>query len=355
MMIASAAAVYYIFRREHKGRALSLALNYIGFLFCAVAFLQVIGAFTGFDTLADNFPRSLPFLGISFIGYLIYAFADRYDDFPRRQQAFQRVGRIIMLAGLVLALIAMIGWDSLPAFTQERLTPTVLTLLVGALAFGVMCWAMWRRPTAQAMGVNNARQEALEGFLFLSPNLIGFLLFLAGPLLLSLYTSFTNWDGFGTRDWVGFANYARLLHLTLLPLSSPEQLASQVLDVRVYDELFRFTLFGQSYIVGAEDKFFWIALRNTLVFCLLAVPLSVIPALILASILNSKLAGMKFFRAVYFIPSVAAVVGVALIWQWMYHAAVGWINYGIIMAVDFVNQLAGLTLVGASTALAFQQ
>ncbi len=75
------------------------------------------------------------------------------------------------------------------------------------------------------MDVNNARQEALEGFLFLSPNLIGFLLFLAGPLLLSLYTSFTNWDGFGTRDWIGFANYARLLHLTLLPLASPEQLA----------------------------------------------------------------------------------------------------------------------------------
>ncbi len=77
----------------------------------------------------------------------------------------------------------------------------------------------------------------------------------------------------------------------------------------------------------------------------MAVPLSVIPALILASILNSKLPGMKFFRSVYFIPSVAAVVGVALIWQWMYNAAVGWINYGIFAAVDFVNQLVGLSLV----------
>ncbi len=59
-----------------------------------MAFLQVIGAFTGFDALADRFPRSLPFLGISFVGYLIYAFADRYEDFPRRQQAFQRVGKL---------------------------------------------------------------------------------------------------------------------------------------------------------------------------------------------------------------------------------------------------------------------
>jgi ABC-type sugar transport system permease subunit len=203
---------------------------------------------------------------------------------------------------------------------------------------------MWRQPTAEAMGVNNARSETLSGYLFLSPNFLGFLLFFAGPLLLSLYTSFTNWDAFGTRDWIGLDNYAKLLNLTVAQLSAPNQLASEVLDIRVYDELARFTLFGRSYLIGAADKLFWLALRNTILFCLIAVPASVIPALLVANILNSKLPGMKFFRAIYFIPSVAAVVGVSLIWQWMYNAAVGWINYAITSGIDFINQIPGLAL-----------
>ncbi|MCB0243269.1 MAG: sugar ABC transporter permease, partial [Anaerolineae bacterium] len=173
---------------------------------------------------------------------------------------------------------------------------------------------------------------------------LGFLLFFAGPLLLSLYTSFTNWDAFGTRDWVGLENYARLLHMTFAQLSSPTQLATEVINTSIFDELFRFSILGKSFIVGAQDKLFWLSIRNTVVFCLIAVPLSVIPALLVGTILNSKLPGMKFFRAVYFIPSVAAVVGVSLIWQWMYNAAVGWINYAITSGIGAVNGLTGLAI-----------
>jgi len=85
MALGSVGAVVFIPRRDHRGRALSLLVNYIGFLFSTVALLQLIGAFTGFDELADRFPRSLPFLAITFAGYLIYAFADRYDNYPKRQ------------------------------------------------------------------------------------------------------------------------------------------------------------------------------------------------------------------------------------------------------------------------------
>ncbi|HSN76226.1 MAG TPA: sugar ABC transporter permease, partial [Anaerolineae bacterium] len=156
--------------------------------------------------------------------------------------------------------------------------------------------------------------------------------------------SFTNWDAFGTRDWVGLDNYAQLLNMTFARLSSPTQLAAEVIDTKVFDELLRFNLFGNSYVIGAQDKLFWLSLRNTFVFCLIAVPLSVIPALLVSSILNSKLPGMKFFRAVYFIPSVAAVVGVSLIWQWMYNAAVGWINYAITTGINVVNDVLGLAI-----------
>jgi multiple sugar transport system permease protein len=50
---------------------------------------------------------------------------------------------------------------------------------------------------------------------------------------------------------------------------------------------------------------------------------------------------MKFFRTVYFLPSVAAVVGVALIWRWLYNSAVGWINYAITGGVNAFNSIAG--------------
>ncbi len=342
LALISAAAVPLIHRRDHRGRVLSLVVNYLGFLACAAMLLHLIGAFTGIDDLAQRFSRGLPFLLIAFVGYLVGSFGDRYEQYPQRQMAFQRIGRIIMLAGLALFLLALINVPGLPALAREILQPVRLALVLGLLLFGSMFWAMWRQPVAEAMHVNNARSETLSGYLFLSPNFLGFLLFFAGPLLLSLYTSFTNWDAFGTRDWVGLDNYAKLLSITFAQLSSPTQLAAEVIDTKVYDELLRFSIFGNSYVVGTQDKLFWLSLRNTFVFCLIAVPLSVIPALLVSAILNSKLPGMKFFRAVYFIPSVAAVVGVSLIWQWMYNAAVGWINYGITSGVNLINTVTGL-------------
>ncbi len=342
--LLSAAAVPLILQRDHRGRVLSLVVNYLGFLTCTAALLHLIGFFTGVDDLAARFGRGLPFLLLAFLGYLVRSQGDRYEQYPQRQKTFQRLGNMIMLGGFGLFLIAISNPAGIPGLVQELVQPVRLALLAGLLLFGLMFWAMWRQPTAEAMHVTNASSETLSGYLFLSPNFLGFLLFFAGPLLLSLYTSFTNWDAFGTRDWVGLGNYARLLNLTIAPLSSATQLASEAIDVTVYDELTRFSVLGRSFVVGAQDKLFWLALRNTILFCLIAVPLSIIPALLLANILTSDLPGMKIFRAIYFIPSVAAVVGVALIWQWLYNAAVGWINYGITSGVNTVNGLTGLAL-----------
>ena len=76
----------------------------------------------------------------------------------------------------------------------------------------------------------------------------------------------------------------------------------------------------------------------------MAVPFSVIPALLLATLMNSKIPGMHFFRAIYFLPSVAAIVGISLIWQWLYNATIGYVNYFITLFVNFVNQLSGAAL-----------
>lgn len=338
--VGSAVTTLLVTRRDRRGRLLSLGINYLLLIAAGVLLLSAWNVFIGLDALADTFMRGLPFLLILFLGWFVTSsLAERAENNPERRRILHLVGRVVTAAGLVGLLLSIGLFSGLTALAGKYTNPwtIVLTGLVGVLS--IMLWAMWRRPMAEAFHATNADGEMLNGYLFLSPNLIGFLLFFAGPLLLSLYFSFTNWDAFGTRDWIGLDNYAKLLNLTIEPLQSANQLAREVIDVRVYDELTRFTIFGRSFVIGAADKLFWLAMRNTLKYVLLVVPLAVIPALILANLLNSKLRGMKFFRSAYFVPSIAAVVGIALVWQWLFNSQIGFINYFITSMVEFLNRL----------------
>ena len=337
MAAASLGAAYFIRQRVHRGRSLSLTVNYLGFVFCLVADLHILGVFTGLDVLADNFKNGLPVLGVFVLGYLVGTLGDRYDNESLRQQKFHQVSQTIMVGALIVWTLAVGLLDGLLSMAGQFNSPLPFILTLGVVVFLIAIRALWREPSALAMRARSNNEVALNGWLFLSPNLLGFLIFFAGPLLLSLYVSFTNSDAFGQRDWIGAENYRHLLSFTIQPLASPDQAAGEVLDVQVYDELARVELLGQHYLIGAEDKLFWLSLRNTLLFVILAVPLSVIPALLLSNILNSKIPGMKFFRAIYFLPSVAAVVGISLIWQWLYNASIGYINYFITLFMNFVN------------------
>jgi ABC-type sugar transport system permease subunit len=336
----SAVTTVLVARRDRRGRLLSLGINYLLFIAVIVLLLAAWNVFIGLDSLADTFMRGLPFLLIIFVGWFVTgALAERAENKPERRRLLHLIGRIVVGAGVVGLLLAIGLFSGLAALAGKYTDLRTIALTALLVVLGVMLWAMWRQPVAEVFGATNADAEMLNGYLFLSPNLIGFLLFFAGPLLLSLYFSFTNWDAFGTRDWIGLDNYAKLLNVTIQPLQAPTQLAREVLDVTIYDELTRFTLFGRSFVVGAADKLFWLAMRNTLKYVLIVVPLAVIPALFLANLLNSKLRGMKFFRSAYFVPSIAAVVGIALVWQWLYSSQIGFINYFITSAVGFLNRL----------------
>jgi ABC-type sugar transport system permease subunit len=337
--VLSLFAARYISRRQHRGRVFSLAINYLSFLVTFIGALHLIGVFTGIDSLADSFMNGLPFVVLFFIGFFFGTLTDRYQN-PATQRAIRQSSKAIMIVSIVALLLAVGIFNGLWTLLGKLTDPLTLALTVGAFLFALMLWAMWQQSSAVAMHATNADAEMLSGYLFLSPNLLGFLFFFAGPLLLSLYVSFTNWDAFGTQDWVGLDNYARIVNLDIAALANATQRAAEVLDITVYDELARFTLFGRSYVVGAQDKLFWLSLRNTLVFVLLSVPLSVVPALFLSNLLNSKIPGVKFFRAVYFLPSVAAVVGIALVWQWLFNATIGYINYFITTLVNFLNSLS---------------
>jgi ABC-type sugar transport system permease subunit len=336
---ASGAAAFYSAQRNHRGRTLSLFTNYLAFITFLLAAFQVMGVFLGIDSLADTVGRGLPYLLIVLVGYLVGTLADRYEGNYARQQQIGRVSKGIMAVAVVAAAVA-VGLIPGTLYLLGQLTnPVALGLVILTVLTGIMLWLMWRETAANALHAQTHHEAMLSGYLFLSPNLLGFLIFFAGPLLLSLYVSFTDWDAFGTRNWIGLDNYSRIFDLDVATLDNPTQRADEVLNAATHGELTRFTIAGRSIVIGARDRLFWLSLRNTIVFAGLAVPLSVGIALVLSNLLNTKLPGIKFFRAIYFLPSIAAVVGISLVWQWLYNSTVGFINYGILSVVNFLNTL----------------
>lgn len=132
-----------------------------------------------------------------------------------------------------------------------------------------------------------AQREEIDFYIAISLFLIGFLLFNGGPILASFGLSFTNWTGVKTRDWIGLENYVDL--------------------------------------VG--DKFFWIALKNTFYYSFGSVTLGVLGALAVAVLMNQKVPGVTLFRTIFYVPSVAQGVAVALMWIWIFNPQVGLVNY----------------------------
>lgn len=111
---------------------------------------------------------------------------------------------------------------------------------------------------------------------FLLPYTIGFVTFIAGPIVFSLWMSGTKWSLFGRPSWIGIQNFATLLH----------------------DDLLR------------------IALTNTAYYAVLVVPTELLIALVLALLLNNRLPATSFFRGLYFVPFVLSLVSVGLLWTW---------------------------------------
>lgn len=129
--------------------------------------------------------------------------------------------------------------------------------------------------------------EALLAYLFLLPTLFGLLFFSLGPVIAGFLISFTNWNIFLPPQWVGLDNYQTLF--------------TQDLPRKVFS--------------------------NTLYYTLVNVPLNMTVALTMALLLNLRLRGVSFYRAVYFLPVVSSTVAASLIWTWLYSPNFGPINY----------------------------
>lgn len=129
------------------------------------------------------------------------------------------------------------------------------------------------------------------GYVFISPWLLGFLIFTAGPMLASLYLSFCKYD-LHTLTWVGTKNYEVLL-------------------------------------TRDAGGLFWKSLTNTALYVLFSVPIGLTGSLFLAMLLNQKVKGIALFRTLFYLPSLVPAVASALIWQWVFHPDAGLLNYGL--------------------------
>lgn len=140
------------------------------------------------------------------------------------------------------------------------------------------------------------RRRTLVGMAFVSPWLLGFLLFTCYPVCASVYFSFCDYDVLSRPVWVGLLNYQDML----------------------------------------SDSVFWQSVRNTLVFNLIALPLGLVSALLLALLLNQPVKMKGTFRAIYYLPSLVPAVAGAMVWLWILNGRLGILNQAL-EAIGFSN------------------
>ena len=133
-----------------------------------------------------------------------------------------------------------------------------------------------------------ARREAIEGYIFLLPWLVGFLVFTLGPLVAALLLGFTDWNGITPAVWSGFDNYRTIIF---------------------------------------ADPLFWQSLRVTFTFALLYLPLNLLIGFSMALLMNQRVRGILFFRTVYYLPSILSGVAVAVLWGFVFHREYGVLNW----------------------------
>lgn len=132
------------------------------------------------------------------------------------------------------------------------------------------------------------RREAIEGYIYLLPWLVGFIIFSGGPILASAYLSLTKYNVLRPPRFVGLENYLYAL---------------------------------------TKDDLFLPAIVKTFYFAILVVPLAIILSLAIAMLLNQKLVGTSFWRTMFFLPTLTPVVAAALLWRWMLNPDVGLVNF----------------------------
>jgi ABC-type sugar transport system permease subunit len=300
-VVLAGAAAWFTYRRRHRGRVLGFATDLVLAVTVGSLTLNRLGFFVGLDSVGARFNQRILWIAPILVGMGISAWAERGGE---SRPAIKRVGWTVSLAGTAALLLAMGLLGAIPGVVARIVESVNLPWVIVAVAATLAARLGRSDASAEFFATDQRQAEHLDGLVFIAPNVIGFLVFFAGPLLFSLAISFTEWSGLRPPTFTGLDNYVDLI----------------------------------------SDALFLRSLRNILIFCLVAVPLTVVPAVLLAALLNSKLPGIRVFRAVYFLPSIAGVVGVTLIWKQLFNATVGFLNYSILEVTALFNSVAGTTI-----------
>lgn len=145
------------------------------------------------------------------------------------------------------------------------------------------------------------RRRLANGLAFISPWLIGFLVFLLIPVVLSFYYSFCDYSLLQSPAYIGGANYRELM----------------------------------------ADPVFLKSLRNTLVYAAIALPAGLMVSLGLALLLNQKVPGQSVYRTIIFLPSLVPTVASAMLWLWLFNTKLGLVN-AVLGAQPFNTLTKGL-------------
>ena len=140
-----------------------------------------------------------------------------------------------------------------------------------------------RRPA----GFSRALRQNLKGYAFISPWLLGLLIFSTYPLLASFYFSFTSYNVLKPPTWIGLVNYVNMF---------------------------------------TNDPVYWKSVSNTLYYALISVPLGLAFSLFLAMLLERAVVGIGFFRTVYYLPAIVPPVAGTLVWMLLLDPGNGLVN-----------------------------
>jgi multiple sugar transport system permease protein len=133
------------------------------------------------------------------------------------------------------------------------------------------------------------RRDLFVGLAFISPWIVGFLVFTVYPVCASVYYSFCDYDVLSRPVWIGLLNYRNMF----------------------------------------TDAVFWKSLYNTFFYAAISLPLGLVISLLVAVLLNQPVKGRSLFRAIFFLPSLIPVVASSMIWLWILNGNFGILNHAL--------------------------
>lgn len=131
-----------------------------------------------------------------------------------------------------------------------------------------------------------ARREAVEGYLFILPWLLGLVIFIVGPILASFYFSLTDYEVVRPPVFRGLANYQRLF----------------------------------------TDNLFWQALKVTTIYVVTSTPLGLALSFAIALLMNQKVRWISLWRTLYYLPTLVPVIASTMLWLWIFNPEFGLLN-----------------------------